>query len=109
MANVTGSKAIESAELVSPGVLSKAHRLSKRGTIWFSCFVVALVLTGWMMLLTGQLDMDLDIGGIEEANPYIVVIVTGIVITTAAYAFAFVLGLPIVLLWSLIRKNNINP
>ena len=88
--------------------LSKIHRITRRATLWFGIFVGLLGLIAVVMLINGNLNMDVDLFGWENLNPYLAVVGVVVALAVVFYLIVFALAVPIVYLRELLQNNNKN-
>lgn len=60
------------------------------------------------MLISGNLNMDVDLFGWDKVNPYLAVVGVVVALTVVFYIIVFALALPIVYLRELLQNNNKN-
>jgi len=66
----------------------------------FLCLLAAL------MVLFGQLNIDADLNGIDQLNPYLVIVLVGASVLLLCSVILIALLFPIVYLWNLIQNKK---
>ncbi len=70
--------------------LSRSHRKASKTVRWASLLIGAFVIVCWLMLIMGNLTMDLSLDNGFQLNAYLVVVAVAVLLTFIVYGISFV-------------------
>jgi hypothetical protein len=87
-------------------LVKKSFRTVARVWRWVSGLMGFLCLLAALMVLFGQLNIDADLNGIDQLNPYLVIVLVGASVLLLCSVILIALLFPIVYLWNLIQNKK---